>query len=112
MKIVANTLIVTAFVKGKSNEIARMIAPTINTEMEGVLNFGWSRLRGEGRSFSLDIEKAIQNLVNEGLVVICTAENGLPLYSLTEDEPLHSLALELLALDWWQWQVLIEQSTK
>jgi hypothetical protein len=51
---------VTTFVKGKINETARMIVPTINTEMEGVLNFGWSRLRGEGRSLSLDIEKAIR----------------------------------------------------
>lgn len=56
-----------------------------------------------------DIERALRHLINKGLVKIC-AGNGVPLYSLTEAEPPRSLVLDLAALDWRQWQVLLEQT--
>ena len=42
----------------------------------------------------VDIDRALQHLINKGLVVM-HAENGVPLYSLTEDESLRSLAIGL-----------------
>lgn len=53
-------------------------------------------------------ERALRHLVDKGVVKRCN-ENKVFLYSLTEDESLRSLALDLAKLDWWQWQLLLKQ---
>lgn len=55
-----------------------------------------------------DVADAVQHLINKRLVVAWTAENGLPFYSLTEEEPLCGLVEELVTLDWWQHQIMLE----
>ncbi len=56
-----------------------------------------------------EIEKALTYLSDKRLVVTWNAENGLPFYSLTEQEPLCGLVSGLVALDWWQWQLMLGQ---
>ncbi len=56
-----------------------------------------------------DIEKSLRHLSDKGLVVTRIAENNLTFYSLTEDESLHDLVSELVTLDWWQCQLMLEQ---
>ncbi len=56
-----------------------------------------------------DIVEAIQYLTDKGLVVTRTGESGLRFYSLAEDSPSRDLVLELVALDWWQCQLMLEQ---
>ncbi len=60
----------------------------------------------------LDIDRALQHLMNKGLVKMSIADNGLPLYSLTRDESLFGLVSGLAALDWWQWQIIREQTSR
>ncbi len=54
-------------------------------------------------------ERALRHLIDKG-VVKRYSENNVSLYSLTEDESLCSLALELAKLDWCQWQLLLGQT--
>ncbi len=56
----------------------------------------------------LYIERALRHLVDKG-VVKRYSENNVSLYSLTEDESLRSLILDLAKLDWGQWQLLLRQ---
>ncbi len=56
-----------------------------------------------------DTDEAIQHLTDKGLVVTRIAENGLCFYSLTEDESLRDRVSELVTLDWWQFQLMLEQ---
>ncbi len=56
-----------------------------------------------------DIDEAIQHLTDKGVVVTQIAENGLYFYSLTEDESLRDRVSELVTLDWWQFQLMLEQ---
>jgi len=57
----------------------------------------------------LYIERALRQLVDKGMIRI-SMDNNVPIYSLTEDEPLRSLAAELAKLDWPQWQLLLRQT--
>ena len=56
----------------------------------------------------LEANKALRALVDAGLVDNHT-NNGLTLYSLTENEEKRRLVLELAALDWDQWDTLIKR---
>ncbi len=57
-----------------------------------------------------DVEKSLRFLAGEGLVVTSTAEHGLPFYSLTEDEGRCGLVSQLVALDWWQHQLVLQEA--
>ncbi len=61
-------------------------------------------VNGGGRFY---IERALQQLVDKGVIRIST--NNIPLYALTEDEPLRRSALALARLDWQQWQLVLTQ---
>jgi hypothetical protein len=54
---------------------------------------------------------ALKRLIDRKLVV-ATIENGMTLYSLTKEEPSHSLASELVTIDQGQWQKILEQILK
>ncbi len=54
------------------------------------------------------IKRAIRHLVDKG-VVRMSVNNNIPLYSMTEDESLRSLASNLAKLDWGQWQLMLRQ---
>jgi hypothetical protein len=45
-------------------------------------------------------------------IVIASNENGMTLYSLTREEPAHSLAVELVTIDQSKWQRVLEQILK
>jgi hypothetical protein len=55
-----------------------------------------------------DTNTALQVLVAKKIVVSCH-ENGITLYTLTKDEPAHSLATQLANIDQRQWQIILEQ---
>jgi hypothetical protein len=59
-------------------------------------------------SRKLYTERAIRYLTAKG-VVRTHIENSVPFYSLTENEPLRSLALDLARLDWCRWQLVLGQ---
>ncbi len=52
-------------------------------------------------------KRALRHLVSKGAVKISVS--NVPLYSLTENEPLRSLALDIARLDWRQWQLVLRQ---
>jgi hypothetical protein len=58
---------------------------------------------------NLYTKRALRQLVDKGVVRI-SIDNNISLYSLTEDESLRSLALDLAKLDWHQWQVVLRQA--
>jgi hypothetical protein len=55
------------------------------------------------------VKRAIGYLVDKGVVKVSVC-NDTPLYSMTEDESLRSLALNLAKLDWSQWQLMLRQT--
>ena len=57
----------------------------------------------------LHTKRALKQLVDKGVVRI-SIDNNIPLYSLTEDESLCSLASDLAKLDWRQWQLVLRQT--
>ncbi len=57
----------------------------------------------------VEIDEAVQHLTDRGLIVTRIAENGLSVYSLTQDESLRDLVSELATLDWWQCQLMLEK---
>lgn len=57
----------------------------------------------------LHTKRALRRLADKG-VVKTYIENNVPLYSLTDDESLFSLALDLAKLDWRQLQLLLRQT--
>ncbi len=59
-------------------------------------------------SRKLYTERAIRYLVAKG-VLRAHIEKTVPFYSLTEEEPLRSIALDLARLDWCQWQLALKQ---
>ena len=59
-----------------------------------------------GKSYT---NRALRRLVDKGVVRI-SIDNNVPLYSLTEDESLRSLASDLAKLDWRQWQLVLRQT--
>ena len=54
-----------------------------------------------------DTDQALKTLV-EKKIVVSHSENGIILYSLTKDEPVHSLAAQLVNIDQGQWQIILE----
>jgi len=54
-------------------------------------------------------KRVLRQLVDKGMVGI-SINNNIPLYSLTEDESLGSLASDLAKLDWHQCQLVFRQS--
>jgi hypothetical protein len=54
------------------------------------------------------VEMGLKYLVDTGLVITET-ENNIRLYSLTRAELTRNWALELVRLDWYQWQSLLRQ---
>ncbi len=54
-------------------------------------------------------KRALRQLIDKGVVRI-SIDNNIPLYSLTEDESLCSLASDLAKLDWRQWQLVLRQT--
>lgn len=56
----------------------------------------------------LDLERAMRTLINKGLVKVFT-NTYVPLYSLTQDEPTHSLVLKLVSLSRYQLQLAMTQ---
>ncbi len=59
-------------------------------------------------SGQFDTGIALKNLIDKKIVVT-HCENGITLYALTKEEPLHSLASELINIDQRQWQIILEQ---
>jgi hypothetical protein len=55
----------------------------------------------------LDASAALEWLVDKK-IVISHPENGIVLYSLTKEEPAHSLAVQLVDIDQRQWQMILE----
>lgn len=55
-----------------------------------------------------DVAISLKHLIDKRIVVTYS-ENGITLYALTKEEPLHSLAEELINVDQQQWQIIIEQ---
>jgi hypothetical protein len=53
-----------------------------------------------------DAGLALKRLIDQQ-VVVAYVENGLTLYSLTKEEPAHSLAIEMVTIDQQRWQVLL-----
>ncbi len=56
----------------------------------------------------LYVETALKHLINEGIIKTYI-ENGDFRYSLTEDEELRNLVLDLARLNWCQWQLMLGQ---
>lgn len=54
---------------------------------------------------------ALKRLIDKN-IVIASNENGMTLYSLTKEEPIHSLAVELINVDQSKWQRVLEQILK
>ena len=54
------------------------------------------------------VERGLKYLVDKGIVTVQN-ENKIELYSLTCDEPVRNWALELVRLDWCQWQSVLRQ---
>ena len=54
-------------------------------------------------------KRALRQLVDEGMLGI-SINNNIPLYSLTKDESLGSLASDLAKLDWHQCQLVFRQT--
>jgi len=57
--------------------------------------------------FKLDVERALEAMVTEGLVDGYTS-NGISLYSLTKNEDSRQPILELANLGWDRWQLMIK----
>ena len=55
------------------------------------------------------IKKALIQLVDKG-VIRRSVNNNIPLYSMTEDNWLCSLASNLAKLDWSRWQLMLKQT--
>jgi hypothetical protein len=55
-----------------------------------------------------DAAITLKRLVEKKIVITYT-ENGITLYALTKQEPIHSLAAQLITIDQRQWQVIVEQ---
>ena len=51
---------------------------------------------------------ALKRLIDKKLVAVYP-ENGIILYSLTKEEPAHSISAELINIDQRQWQMIVEQ---
>jgi len=58
-----------------------------------------------------DTSIALKRLIDKKIIVTYS-ENGLTLYALTKQEPVHSLAAELINIDQRQWQKILEQILK
>ena len=56
----------------------------------------------------LNIDRPLKQLITNGLIRMWV-ENGLPLYSLTEDESLGGVVSQLVNLDWYKWQTILKQ---
>ncbi len=56
-----------------------------------------------------EVERALRNLQEGGLVMMWKSENGLALYSLTDDEAMSKQVLDLIPLDWWQYQMMLDE---
>lgn len=50
---------------------------------------------------------SLKQLVDKKMVVTYS-ENGIILYGLTKEEPAHSLASQLINIDQYQWQIILE----
>jgi len=60
------------------------------------------------RNQGVFVERGLRYLIELGIVTVET-ENQMQLYSLTSTEPLRNWALELVRLDWCQWQSVLRQ---
>ncbi len=60
------------------------------------------------KSRKVYVEKALTYLVNKG-VISRHNDRSVPVYSLSEDEPLRQSVSAIARLDWWQWQSLLRQ---
>jgi hypothetical protein len=54
-----------------------------------------------------DTGLALKRLIDKK-IVITYIENGVTLYALTKEEPIRSLAIEMLSIDHRKWQTIIE----
>ena len=59
-------------------------------------------------SWRLDVEKALQNLKNKGLITV-SHDNGTTYYSLTENESVRYSILDLLEADAYSWRPVLHQ---
>jgi hypothetical protein len=59
-------------------------------------------------SGKFDTGIALKRLLDKK-IVISHCQNGITLYSLTKDEPTHTLSSELINIDQRQWQKIVEQ---
>lgn len=60
------------------------------------------------RNQGVFVERGLKYLIENGIVGVET-DNKIQLYSLTSDEPLRNWALDLVQLDWCQWQSVLRQ---
>jgi hypothetical protein len=59
-------------------------------------------------SKQFDTGIALKRLI-ERKIVVTYSENGITLFALTKQEPIHSLAAEMINIDQRQWQKILEQ---
>jgi hypothetical protein len=57
-------------------------------------------------SRQFDTGISLKQLMDKKIVVTYT-ENGITLYALTKEEPLHTLAAQLVSIDQHQWQIIL-----
>jgi len=60
-------------------------------------------------SSRLDVEKALRHLRDRQLLTTYSA-NGTDFYSLTQNKSLHKPLLDLLSIEWSQWQRVLKQA--
>jgi hypothetical protein len=58
-------------------------------------------------SRSFDTGIALKRLI-EKKIVVTYSENGITLYSLTKEEPIHSLAVEMVSIDQSRWAIILQ----
>jgi hypothetical protein len=56
----------------------------------------------------IDCGISLKRLIERKLVITCI-ENGISLYCLTKEEPVHTLVVDLTKIDQRQWQSVLEQ---
>ena len=61
----------------------------------------------ENRGDKLDVQRALAQMVNEGLLQE-DIDNGIYFYRLTREEPLRQIVLEMAEFDWRHWQLVLE----
>ena len=55
----------------------------------------------------LEVERALEQMVDEGIIKTCN-ENSVSFYTLTKEETMRRLVLNMSLFDWRDWQLVLE----